>query len=57
MYVLMKVIFNYLYDFYIFKFNNLKVIPDLYCLCLTQTLSKTTSKASLSGVSWRVSLY
>jgi hypothetical protein len=33
----------YLYDYYIFKLNNLKVIHDLYSQCLTQTLSKTTS--------------
>jgi len=30
--------------FHIFKLNNLIVIDDLYSQCLTQTLSKTTSK-------------
>jgi meiotically up-regulated gene 157 (Mug157) protein len=33
----------YLYDFHIFKLNNLKVIHSLYSQCLTQTLSKTIS--------------
>jgi hypothetical protein len=44
MYILMKVIFKtiYLYDFHIFKLNNLKIIHDLYSQYLTQTLSKTT---------------
>jgi hypothetical protein len=32
------------------KLNNLKVINDLYSQCLTQTLSKTTSKSDTEGV-------
>jgi hypothetical protein len=45
MYILTKVIFktNLLYDFHIFKINDLKVVLVLYSQCLTQTLSKTTS--------------
>jgi hypothetical protein len=39
-----------LYDFHIFKLNNLKVIHDLYSQCLTQTLSKTTSNREPEGV-------
>ena len=35
----------YSYNFYICKLNNLKVINDLYFQCLTQTLSKITSKS------------
>jgi hypothetical protein len=31
-----------LYDFHIFKLNDLKVIHNLYSQRLTQTLSKTT---------------
>jgi len=34
----------------IFILNNLKVIDDLYSQCLTQTLSKTTSKSDTEGV-------
>jgi hypothetical protein len=40
----------YSYNFYICKLNNLKVIDDLYSQCLTQTLSKTTSKTDTEGV-------
>ena len=36
--------------FHIFKFNNLKVIHDLYSQCLTQALSKTTLFFSMEGV-------
>ena len=36
--------------FHISKFNNLKVIHDLYSQCLTQILSKTTSFSNLEGV-------
>ena len=36
--------------FHIFKFNNFKVIHDLYSQCLTQALSKTTSVFSMEGV-------
>jgi hypothetical protein len=52
MYILMKVFFktNHLYDFHIFKLNDLKVIHDLYSQCLTQTLSKTTSNREPEGV-------
>ena len=53
MYIFMKVFFSrqiYLYDFYIFKLNNLKVIHDLYSQCLTQALSKTTLFISTEGV-------
>jgi hypothetical protein len=50
----MKVIFKtnlfYSYNFYICKLNHLKVIDDLYSQCLTQTLSKTTSKSYTEGV-------
>jgi hypothetical protein len=42
----------YLYDFHIFKLNDLKVIHDLYSQCLTQTLSKTTSNREPEGVLW-----
>jgi hypothetical protein len=40
----MKVILRqiYLYNFHIFKFNNLKMFHDLYSHCLTQILFKTT---------------
>lgn len=34
----------------LFKLNNLKVIYNLYSQCLTQTLSKTTSKSYTEGV-------
>jgi hypothetical protein len=40
----------YLYNFYIYKLNNLKVIDDLYSQCLIQTLSKTTFKSDTEGV-------
>jgi hypothetical protein len=40
----------YLYDFHIFKLNDLKVIHDLYSQCLTQSLSKTTSNRETKGV-------
>ena len=40
----------YLYNFYFFKLNNLKVIYDLYYQCLTQILSKTTSKFYMEDV-------
>ena len=40
----------YSYDFYILKLNNLKVIHDLYSQCLTQILSKTSSKYYMEGV-------
>jgi hypothetical protein len=40
----------YVYNFYICKLNNLKVIDDLYSQCLTQTLSKTTSKSDTDEV-------
>jgi hypothetical protein len=40
----------YSYNFYICKLNNLKVIDDLYFQCLTQILSKTTSKSDTEGV-------
>jgi hypothetical protein len=40
----------YSYNFYICKLNNLKVIDDLYSQCLTQSLSKTTSKSDTEGV-------
>jgi hypothetical protein len=48
----MKVISRqiYIYDFHIFKLNNLKVIHDLCPRCLTQTLSKTTSNGEPKGV-------
>jgi hypothetical protein len=48
----MKVIFNtnYLYDFHISKFNDLKVIHDLYSQRLTETWSKTTSNREQEGV-------
>jgi hypothetical protein len=52
MYTFMKVFLRqiYLYNFYICKLNNLKVIDDLYSQCLTQTLSKTSSKSDTVGV-------
>ena len=40
----------YSYNFHFFKLNNLKVIHDLYSQCLTQALSKTTSKSYMEGV-------
>jgi hypothetical protein len=40
----------YLYDFHIFKLNDLKVIHDLYSQYLIQTLSKTTSNSAPEGV-------
>ena len=40
----------YSYNFHFFKFNNLKVIHDLYSQCLAQILSKTTSKSYMEGV-------
>jgi hypothetical protein len=40
----------YLYNFHIYKLNNLKVITDLYSQCLTQILSKTTSKFNTEGI-------
>jgi hypothetical protein len=48
----MKVFFktNLLYNFHICKLNNLKVIDNLYSQCLTQTLSKTSSKSYMEGV-------
>jgi hypothetical protein len=39
-----------IYDFHIFKLNDLKVIHDLYSQCLTQTMSKMTSNSELEGV-------
>jgi hypothetical protein len=53
MYILMKVIFKtnlYIYDFHIFKLNDLKVIHDIHSQCLTQILSKTTSNREPEGV-------
>jgi hypothetical protein len=52
MYILMKAIFktNLLYDFHIFRLNDLRVIHNLYSQCLTQTLSKTTSNREPEGV-------
>jgi hypothetical protein len=41
----------YLYSFHIFKFNNLKVIYDLYSQCLIKNLSKTTFFIGMEGVS------
>ena len=47
----------YSYGFHIFKFNNLKVIHDLYSQCLTQTLSKTTFFMGTEGVpNWIITL-
>jgi hypothetical protein len=40
----------YSYGFYIFKFNNLKVIYNLYFQYLTQTLSKTIFFIRTDGV-------
>jgi hypothetical protein len=40
----------YSYNFYICKLINLKVIDDLYSQCLTQILSKMTSKSDTEGV-------
>ena len=40
----------YSYGFHIFKLNDLKVIHNLYCQCLTQTLSKTTCFMGMEGV-------
>ena len=36
--------------FIFLKFNNLKVIHDLYSHCLTKILSKTTLSFSMKGV-------
>jgi hypothetical protein len=36
--------------FHISKLNDLKVIYDLYFLCLTQTLSETISNTKSDGV-------
>ena len=49
----MKVFFKtnlFSYGFYISKFNNLKVVHNLYSQCLTQTLSKTTFFMGMEGV-------
>jgi len=47
----MKVIRQiYLYVFYIFKLNNIKVIHDLYPQYLNQTLSKTIFFMSMEGI-------
>jgi hypothetical protein len=53
MYILTKVIFKtkLLYDFHIFKLNDLKVVLVLYSQCLTKTLSKMTSNGEPEGVS------
>ena len=52
MYIFMKVFLRqiYSYNFHFFKPNNLKVIHDLYSQCLTQILSKTSSKFYMEGV-------
>ena len=52
----MKVILRqiYSYNFHFFKLNNLKVIHDLYSQCLTQILSKTSSKSYMEGVSYNL---
>jgi hypothetical protein len=50
-YIFMKAIFKTnVYDFHIYKLNDLKVIYDLYSQCLTQTLSETTSNTEPDGV-------
>jgi hypothetical protein len=52
MYTFIKVFLRqiYSYNFYICKLSNLKVIDNLYSQCLTQTLSKTTSKSDTEGI-------
>jgi len=40
----------FIYNFYICKLNNLKVIDDLYSQCLIQILFKTTSKSDMETV-------
>ena len=51
MYTFVKVFLRqiYSYNFHICKLNNLKGIDHLYSQCLTQTLSKTTSKSDMEG--------
>jgi hypothetical protein len=52
MYTFMKVYTRQIYScsFRISKFNNLKVIHDLYSQCLTQILSKMFSFTKPEGV-------
>jgi len=49
-YTFMKVFFKTIYGFHISKFNNLKIIHDLYSQYLIQTLSKMTFIIGLKGV-------